>query len=564
MSKKRFKAELFAPQYNKAVETEDFKKLTHGADRVSVEAMSNQAAAIPLIGFMLPSLNAIFTGGVASLYSYDGARVYQPARLPAHNIINLWRRKLLGEVGLPDAFNDLADLGWSEERVEALIRSSEAMPSPQDATAFLAHEVFEPDMVKKYGLDDEWENVDKTIFGQIGMPEDVARMYWLNHWKHPSYGQMVEFRRRELITDDDLWEWFKLVEIPPYWRDKLMAIVWETPTRVDVRRFWDMGTIDEARLRQLYTAMGYSGENLEDYVLWTKVYVSFPDLVARYKNGYLTADDVVRELVALGMTEGRANELLETKIKKLAPERLVKERDLTLSNIYKGVKADKLDRATATALIAQMGYDSTEAALLLDLYAPDDEVDSKVTARILSKADIKAGLKTGDMTEANALERLVELRYSPADSSLLLSIMLAVNNPPGDDKSRALTRADIIAGVKAGLLTQKEGFSSLLDMGFDKADAEYILTLKAEASPFSPTRPSEFGAQVNNYRKAVGMDFQQATDAALAAEQSVISAKTQHAAAINRQAPQSELVMYEALVREAEINFEAALAQAGD
>ncbi|GAJ12607.1 unnamed protein product, partial [marine sediment metagenome] len=78
----------------------------------------------------------------------------------------------------------------------------------------------------------------------------------------------------------------------PWVREDLFKLFRAVPTRVDVRRFWDMRTIDEPRLRDIYQAQGYWEEDLEDYVMWTKVYVDFPDLMARYKNGWINLEDV--------------------------------------------------------------------------------------------------------------------------------------------------------------------------------------------------------------------------------------------------------------------------------
>ncbi|GAI52064.1 unnamed protein product, partial [marine sediment metagenome] len=111
-----------------------------------------------------------------------------------------------------------------------------------------------------------------------------------------------------------------------YWQDLLLELVKAVPTRVDVRRFWDMRTIDEARLREIYHAQGYYGKDLEDYVLWTKVYVAFPDLIARFTKGWITEDDVRSELIALGMPAERVETMIQTKIKKVAGERVEPER----------------------------------------------------------------------------------------------------------------------------------------------------------------------------------------------------------------------------------------------
>ncbi|GAI97695.1 unnamed protein product, partial [marine sediment metagenome] len=154
-----------------------------------------------------------------------------------------------------------------------------------------AREVFEPEMVEKYGLLDEVELIERDLFYKVGMSDEMIENYWKAHWQHASWMQIVEMRRRELITDADVWEWFRMVEIPPFWRDNLIALIWEIPTRVDVRRWYDMGTIDETELRSIYGRRGYHGKDLDNYVIWTKVYVHFPDLMSRYKNGWITLEE---------------------------------------------------------------------------------------------------------------------------------------------------------------------------------------------------------------------------------------------------------------------------------
>ncbi|MAF43775.1 MAG: hypothetical protein CMI54_06375 [Parcubacteria group bacterium] len=564
MPRLRFKTELFSPNFAKGT-TEDLKiPEPSKADSASIQFISNLAGTFPLLGMLFPAAFNIYSGGAGELYKGDGAREYQPFRLPPDVLINLWRRGLLGAQGLPADFDDLRAQGWSDERIEGYTKASEVLPSPQDAVSFLAHEVFEPEMVEKYNLDGEWDNVDKSIFSTIGMPEDIARLYWRNHWQHPSFTQMTEARRRQLITDEDLYDWFKLVEIPTFWRPLLMDLIWETPTRVDIRRFWDMGTITEERLRELYTAHGYKDQNLEDYILWTKIYTSFPDLIARYKNGWINKEAVIEELEGLGMSSDRARELWETKFKKEAPARLAKERDLTLSQIFKGVKTGKIQRNKASALISGLGYDRQEAELLLEIYAPADEDVKIVKARLLSKADIKAGLKSAEFTEPQVIERLLLLRYTPEDANTLLSIFKAVLWPAENEKERALSRADIIAGVKAGLLSNKEGYNSLLEMGYSPENAEFLLLLKVEDSPFSPQTASEFEGLISQYRKAVNLDFNDTTQAAINAEQQVIRAEADLIAAQNRGALPQETAMYRALLEEAKIHFDQALKEAGD
>lgn len=291
-------------------------------------------------------------------------RIAQTYRLDPISLITAWRRD---KPAYEKYFGDLREQGWSDDRIEALKFFTLFMPSAQDLVNWQAKEVFEPAMIAKYGLDDEFEALDLSLFEKIGVNEEQARNYWRAHWEHPELRTIIEMLRRTGFTEDDMKAWFRLVEIPPFWRDKLIEISYEVPTRVDVRRWWDMRTIDEARLREIYAWQGYHGKDLDDYVLWTKVYVAFPDLIARWKNGWITLDEVRAELVGYGMPAERVEELLETKFKNTEGDRTVKERDLTKTEIYKGVKKGLITWGEGLELLMDLGYDEDEAEYILEV-----------------------------------------------------------------------------------------------------------------------------------------------------------------------------------------------------
>jgi len=442
-------------------------------------------------------------GPIGNILNHAQELALRSALLDPETAIRIWRRD-------PEKYaqflEDLKYGGWTDERIEALKFATLFYPAPADLVRWQAREVFEPAMVEKYGLDDEFGGIDLEPFRKAGMTDEQSLNYWRAHWEHASWNQVVEMLRRGLITEADVWDWFRLVEIPPYWRDKLIGVSWEVPTRVDVRRFWDMRTIDEARLREIYTAQGYHGKDLDDYVLWTKVYTAFPELLARYKNGWITLDDVRRELVSLGMMPERADTMIEEKIKKAAPERTVTEKDITKTDIIKGVKTDVITRVQGVELLQEIGYDRDEAVYILDINIPTDQEDVVVEDRKISKADILKGLKAKVITRDDARTRLMELRYSSSNAELLLKIYDAQVAPPVDVKLKEASKADIVLGVTKGLIDQSEGYAMLLDLDFAPEAASFILFVKTEESPFSPISYNEFKDLTQKYRQAAGME----------------------------------------------------------
>jgi len=480
---------------------------------------------IPLAIIVLAPMLFSLSQPLGKLAMYPQDRKLHSFRLDPAAVITAWRRD---PEKYADLFDDLKDLGWNDDRIEVLKFVTLFMPSPQDLVTWQAKEVFEPEMIERYGLDDEFGQLDLSLFEKLGVTEEQAKNYWRAHWEHASYMQIREMLHRGVLslakempappTTKAGWEardaegakamydWYRLVEIPPFWRDKLTEMAFEIPTRVDVRRWWDMRTISEERLRSIYHAQGYHGEDLEDYLVWTKVYVAFPDLLARWTNGYITEDEVKSELTTLGMPADRVDELMETKIKAVKGEKTAAERALTKTDIIKGVKTGVITRGEGEEFLMDLNYDEDEATFILDINIPADETEPVVKQRELTKTDIINGLKTEIITEAEARTRLIELRYSPGDADFLLKIYRAVISPPTETRDKEASKADILLAVKKGLITPEDGYLMLLDLGFTPEAAQFILAVRAETSPFSPVSYSEFKDLTHKYRIASGME----------------------------------------------------------
>lgn len=278
--------------------------------------------------------------------------------------------------------------GLSDSVIQDFKDEYQFYPSPNDLVTWQAREVFEQDAVDKYKLLDEVENIDRRLFHRAGVSDEQIDNFWKAHWQHPSFTQITEMLHRGLLPaggltptwsdyksitawekemEKEVYEWFRLVEVPPHWRDKLIAMSYKVPTRVDVRRWWDLKTITEDRLRELYHNMGYHGKDLEDYVLWTKIYVLSRDLRARYTKGHITSAKVEEELIAAGMPIARVTEWVESITKARIEESVKKDKDLTAAKIVKGVKKNTITRNAGEAYLMRLGYDANEARYLIDL-----------------------------------------------------------------------------------------------------------------------------------------------------------------------------------------------------
>jgi hypothetical protein len=251
-----------------------------------------------------------------------------------------------------------------------------------------AREVFEPDSIEKYGLDEELERVQRDAFYRAGMDDEQIRNYWRAHWDHPSWTQILEMLYRDVLANPsdretveagsgawysirqqnerEVWEWFRLVEVPPYWRERFIRSAYLPYTRVDIRRMWELGVASDSDVIRAYLDQGYDIDHARNLLTYTKLERSLPYIRDRYRKGWINSDQVRQELAAIGLSPEKVEQVFQRLVQ--APdqqERMAPERDLTKSEIIRGVKRGIIDRTTAVDMLMRMGYDRDETEFIL-------------------------------------------------------------------------------------------------------------------------------------------------------------------------------------------------------
>jgi len=294
----------------------------------------------------------------------DQIKELATVRLNPETIARLWLRdkETWGHL-----WQDLADSGVSPERIEAFKEVAYTMPTPQEAILWMAREAFEPEMIAKYGLMDEYEKLDQTLFDQIGIKPEHRPLHWIAHWQHPSLEKIFDLLHRGQITEQDVYEYYRLVEVPPLWRDKLTSISWDLPNRIELRMMARYGLVDKAFLLEQLKQVGLK-EEFRDVAADMMLAMGIrTDLSTRFSKGWIDAATVESELVASGLSEDVRTRLFQWIVKNVGTDRVEKERDLTKSEIYKAIKKGKMELSQGVELLQRMGYDSEEATLLVEI-----------------------------------------------------------------------------------------------------------------------------------------------------------------------------------------------------
>jgi hypothetical protein len=480
------------------------------------------------------------------------------ARFAPEAVQRLWLRDKTKYEGF---WKDIKEAGWTDDRIDAIKTLAELIPGVQDLIRFAVKEAFTPEIAERFGQYQDFPEAVVEWGEKQGLSREWLTRYWAAHWDLPSVSQAFEMFHREVITKDELPLLLRALDIMPYWRDKLTQIAYNPYTRVDARRMWDLGVLDDKELKRSYLDIGYDDKHADTMVLWTKIFQTFPDLIARYKNGYINLEQVKSELLALGMNDDRANFLIETKIKIAQPDRVAKERDLTKAEIIKGLKKGVIQRTEATEFLYDMGYDEDEAKFILAINVPEEETTPALTRKELTKSDILSAVKKGLITPEDALARLIKLRYTSDDATFLVDLALATATTVTEPKQKELTKADITKGVKLGVITAEEGYLMLQDIGYEAWEAAYILTISAPAPTGSPDSYSEFKKLTQSWRASQGLPTKEIATELIEAERDLIASRKAFDFGKKRGLPEEKQAPLSKAVSDAQYRYRQLLAK---
>ncbi|GAF77808.1 unnamed protein product, partial [marine sediment metagenome] len=173
--------------------------------------------------------------------------------------------------------------------------------------------------------------------------------------------------------------------------------------------------------------------------------------------------------------------------------------DITRS-VAKGLieKQDGIDR------LMELGYDEDEATLLIDAVVSEAVAEEIAVDRDISKTDIIEGVKLGIISRAESVPMIEKLGYSTDEANYILDLRVLPVHTERIIKERDLTKSELVKGVQKGVITDVQAVSMLEDMGYDNAEAWYIIDINVEALAGSPESWSDFQRIINRDRAARG------------------------------------------------------------
>jgi len=326
-----------------------------------------------------------------------------------------------------DVTQALKDAGFNDKEINILRKLSWTYPSPTDFIRFAVRDVFVEDKKVKEVLEAEFPEPIVPYAEKAGMSRDVLMWYWKAHWELPSPTQVYEMLHRlnpkvlevrgdayksmdldveKLKTDLETVKFYlKQADYDKRWRERLVAISYSPLTRVDLRRIYALGLIDDAELKARIMELGYTEKDAELIMEFYKTYrQEEARTFAKTEIKYLLYYGIINETEAkvmlekLGYTEEDAKTLIELWKVKLA------EKDMreTQKHVRDAYALGEITRAEAERMLREAGLSEEVIAVVLD----KEDKRRLSSQKLPSASTVVKWLKLGVITKEKAREIL--------------------------------------------------------------------------------------------------------------------------------------------------------------
>lgn len=242
-----------------------------------------------------------------------------------------------------------------------------------------------------------------------------------------------------------------------------------------VRNRYSKGWITLDELHRELDFLGYTDEQiaLNTYLAALEFSTSYLDdslaaIQAAFGKDVLSPDEFISQVTALGMDPDVANLYLQREQLKRAK----RAEALTPAQVTSAWSRRILTESAAAERLRNIGYSDADVALLLDL------ADKTATATVakLTTSEVLRAYAAGLLSKPDAAARLAADHYAPADVQILLT--LAVLQP--DTPVRGLSASELVKAQAGKVITDKQFQDRMAQLGYSPADAWILVTLAAK------------------------------------------------------------------------------------
>lgn len=352
------------------------------------------------------------------------------------------------------------------------------IPGPSDLIRFSVREVWDENVVREFGYDEEFPQEAAYWLRQQGYDwtEDVTLpdgstvpgvkwplAYWRSHWQVISPGQAYEMLHRlrgdpanpatwrvpgvKPFTIDDVKRVLKIADYPAPFRDRLAAISYRPIGIRQIRQLVAANIWGRAELLEGYQDLGYSPASADTLARMdleterTKRLKSLESgqrtrVLRGYEVGIISRDQAAVQLYALSLTSAAATDRFTALF--IGEQIAVANRDPVIRQTLDSIDTDlsvSLARSAIAAIRSSfLRYETSDSAAQLaleeigvsqvriDRYLQGWQWARYRRGKSLAVGQIRQTVIRGVVTPQDALARLSTLGYLPVDALALLTM----------------------------------------------------------------------------------------------------------------------------------------------
>ena len=327
--------------------------------------------------------------------------------------------------GLDD---DLKRIGIHPDYFDIYKTLAQRIPPVADIITMAVREAFSPATAARFGQYEDFPEDFGRYAAMQGLSEEWAKRYWAAHWSLPSVTQGFDMLHRGIIDLDDVTMLLKAQDVMPFWREKLVKMAYKPITRIDVRRMYKEGVLDEGDVFEAYQAVGYSDENAERMTNFTVrqtlsalAKFSTTDVIRAYTERIIDRSEANSLLRMLGVKSQDVSYIISTAdYKKEWADN--EERIKAIRNLYR--KQEYSEDETRGRLL-RLDLPTVQVENLMEQWWYEKSGDGVTT---WSKAETMKFFKAGLIDETRARQELTTMGYD--DEHIDIYMEVAKSIPP--------------------------------------------------------------------------------------------------------------------------------------
>lgn len=337
--------------------------------------------------------------------------------LTMHDYIALWRRGVISEA---DCDSSLHKMHLDSGEIESAKAVTLFFPSPPDLIRFAVREVYTPSILEKFGAMQDLPPQFLTEASKTGLTEEHAKNYWAAHWELPSAQMGFQMLHRRIIDTDSLKMLLRALDVMPFWRDALVKLSYNPLTRVDVRRMYRLGVLNEEQVTDAYLDRGYNPANAK---LMTEFTVAFEademtgitrgSVLSSFGKGIITEEQLKKYLEGFGYNPNVVDFWLSI-------AKHDKEMDIIDSVTEEIKQRYTMGLVTLEQARTELEQFDLPASFVAEIITRL-QVKQSQKIKLPSRADLESWLKLSLINDVEYTGRMTQLGYTAPDIEMYLS-----------------------------------------------------------------------------------------------------------------------------------------------